>query len=169
MALEVQSHRRWVQGGTIPPWLYWPHYFWYKPGCHLPTCTWACCCFMFSLLSSNTCRSFSIRQLSSHSSPSLYHYMELFWPKCGTQHLALFNVMYGVVLTKWEMLTLTSCSSGSWVKQCKVQTWDGAAGCKRQCGNMGDLFSSAMGGISIGITSSHRGRHQGVVRRRSTM
>lgn len=48
---------------------------------------------MFSWLSASTCRSFAVRQLSSHSSPNLYHCIGLFWSKCRTHHLVLLYVI----------------------------------------------------------------------------
>lgn len=41
---------------------------------------------------SNTRRSFSTEQISSHSFPSLQHRMGLSWPKCMTWHFALLNL-----------------------------------------------------------------------------
>jgi len=55
--------------------------------------TWAHCWLMLSRLSTNTPRSFSTGQLSSHSSPGLQHCMGLLWPKCRTWHLALLNLI----------------------------------------------------------------------------
>ncbi|KAK4829008.1 hypothetical protein QYF61_001764 [Mycteria americana] len=54
--------------------------------------TWAHCWLILSRLSTNTPRSFSAGQLSSHSSPSLQRCMGLLWPKCRTLHLALLNL-----------------------------------------------------------------------------
>ena len=53
--------------------------------------TWAHRWLIFSHLSIRTPRSLSVRQLSSHSSPSLGGRLGLLWPKCRTRHLAPLN------------------------------------------------------------------------------
>lgn len=55
--------------------------------------TWARGWLLFGWLLISTPRSFSARQISSHSSPCLYGCMGSLWPKCSTQDLALLNAI----------------------------------------------------------------------------
>lgn len=75
--------------------------FWHEPGCHcllghLGTHTGSC-------LAASTPRSSSSRQLSSHSAPSLWSGMGLFWTEGSTQHITLLTPT-PLLLAHWSSL-----------------------------------------------------------------
>ena len=64
---------------------------------------------MSSFSSTRTPKSFSAGLLSRSSSPNLYKYLGLPWPKCNTMHLALLN------LIKFTWAHFSTCPGPEWL------------------------------------------------------